>query len=236
MKEARARFIERIERTPSVVSFRFSLAEGLEFTPGQFSQLVFDEKDKNNKELNKYLSFSCAPGKGYIEVTKRLSASAFSQCLRALKTGDELLFKTPLGACVFQEQYKKIAFLIGGIGITPVISILEYIMDKNLGTDVCLAYSNRSEEEIAFKKELDGWRSINGNIKVSYLVSDCQPKDSSCMFGRIDENLLKEHICDMQERVIFIFGPNKMVEAMNNLCLEVGCVKERIKTESFAGY
>ena len=38
--------------------------------------------------MNKYLSFSCAPGKGYIEVTKRLSNSEFSQSLKNLKIND----------------------------------------------------------------------------------------------------------------------------------------------------
>jgi len=38
---------------------------------------MFDEKDPNNKELNKYLSFSCSPAKDYIEVTKGLARANF---------------------------------------------------------------------------------------------------------------------------------------------------------------
>ncbi|MCX5715170.1 MAG: xylene monooxygenase, partial [Candidatus Omnitrophica bacterium] len=155
---------------------------------------------------------------------------------RELKVNDEVLFKLPLGSCTFENSYKKIAFLIGGIGITPVISIIEYIMDKKLDTDVCLVYSNRSEEEIAFKNELDRWRNSNKNIKVNYVVTDCPPREPTCIFGRIDEGLLKKHMCDVGERDMFIFGPPKMVEAMNNLCLGMGCSKEKIKTEQFIGY
>lgn len=232
----RAVFSEKIKRTPTIESFRFLPQEKISFMPGQFLQMIFDEKNSGNKELNKYLSFSSSPAREYIEVTKRLSESAFSGRLRGLGKNDPVLIKAPLGNCVFKEDYKKIAFLIGGIGITPVISILEHIIDKRLGTDVLLLYSNKIEEELAFKKELDYWQEINKNIKSLYVITDNAPKDKSCIFGRIDKNLLLEKTKDLKERIIFIFGPPKMVEAMKNLCIEIGLREENIKTEIFLGY
>jgi len=231
----RVKLIERISRTPTVESFRLSPQKKVDFLPGQFLQVIFDESNPGNKELNKYLSFSCAPGKPYIEFTKRLSASGFSQKLRGLKAGDELLLKAPMGACVFKDSDKKIAFLIGGIGITPVISIIEYINDRKLATDVCLLYSNRNEDEIAFKKELDGWKAAN-KINISYLVSECEPKDKTCYFGVINADVVKERICELHTRLMFIFGPPKMVEAMKALSLELGLSENNIRTESFVGY
>jgi len=236
MKEVRGRFTERIQRTPTVVSFRFATQEKIDFLPGQFLQVIFNQADRADKNLNKHLSFSCAPGKDYIEVTKRLSQSDFSQRLQSLKNGDEVLFKAPLGTCIFKDEYQKIGFLIGGIGITPVISIIEYIMEKKLGTSVCLVYSNRNDEEIAFRQELDRWRGVNNNLRISYLVTDCQPKDQVCIFGTINKDLLKEKICDFQERLFFVFGPPKMVESMDGLCRELGCPRENVKIENFTGY
>ncbi len=236
MKEIKARFIERIKRTTVIESFRFIPAEKIDFIPGQFSEIIFDETNRSNKELNKYLSFSSSLAKNYIEVTKRLSSSQFSQKLRGLNPGEEVLLKTPLGNCVFKDNYKKIGFLIGGIGITPVISIIEYIIDNKLDTDICLVYSNRREEDISFKKELDYWQSLDKNIKITYLVSEYQPKDPSCIFGKIDLDFLKSGYCDSKDRIFFIFGPPKMVEAMVGLCFGIGCNKENIKTENFLGY
>lgn len=230
------RFTERIKRTSAVESFRFLPEEKIAFIPGQFLQVIFDEQNPDNKELNKYLSFSSAPGKDYIEVTKRLSESFFSQRLRGLKAGDEVYVRAPFGNCVFKDEYQKIGFLIGGIGITPVISILEYIVGKKLSTDAVLLYSNRTEADIAFRQELDYWQKSNKNIRVSYTITDCQPKDSSCEFGRIDKNLVLEKIKDYRERIFFIFGPPKMVEAMQALCIEIGCDGGNIKTENFVGY
>jgi glycine betaine catabolism B len=236
MKVVKARLIERVRRADGIESFRFAPGERIEFAAGQFLQVMFDPAREDNKDLNKYLSFSCSPCRPYIEVTKRLSDSVFSRRLRELRMGDEVLFRAPLGNCVFTEQYKKIVFLIGGIGITPVISIIEYIIDKKLDTDAVLFYSNRTDEDIAFQKELEHWRTVDNRLRVIFTVTDCQPKDTRCIFGFIDRRLLQQQLTDYAERVFFIFGPPKMVEAMTALCLEIGCNKENIKTESFIGY
>lgn len=236
MKELRARLVERVKRAAAVESFRFVLSEKIDFSPGQFLQLILDESEKNNPELNKYLSFSSSPTKEYIEVTKRISGSEFSQRLLSLKIDEDILIKMPLGSCVFKEGYKKLAFLIGGIGITPVISIIEYIIEKKLGTDVYLFYSNKTDNDISFKKELDYWQSLNKDIKICYTVTDSLPQDKSCISGFINKELLTEKARDIKERILFIFGPPGMVDKMLNISLELGCEKENIKTERFLGY
>ncbi len=236
MKEVKVKLEKRIKRTDTIESFRFLPTEKIEFAAGQFMQVILDEQNRQNKDLNKYLSFSSSPIKPYIEFTKRLSDSTFSQRLSGLKQGDEVLLRAPLGSCIFREEYKKIAFLIGGIGVTPVISIVEYITEKNTGTDAALFYSNRNESEIAFKAELDRWQAINPGLKIVYSITDCQPKDTSCIYGRIDKNMIQDRLADIEKRHVFIFGPPKMVEAMSNLCAGLGCLEDNIKTESFVGY
>jgi len=236
MKEVRVKFIEKVKRTPTVMSFRFLPPEKINFIPGQFLQLVFDENNRKNKDLNKYLSFSCSPQKPYIEVTKRLSESEFSNKLINLVKGEEILVQAPLGSIVFKEEMKSIAFLIGGIGITPVVSILEYICEERLDTDVLMFYSNRREEDIAFRKELDSLRCANNNIKIIYTITDCAPKDDTCVFGFIDKNLIAAKAIDLTSRTIFIYGPPGMVTTMKGLCFDLGCEKENVQIESFIGY
>lgn len=230
----KGKLIERIKRTYSIESFRVELEDKVDFLPGQFLQVIFDKDNLNNRDLNKYLSLSCSPTKNYIEFTKRLSDSLFSQKLNSLKPGDFLDVKAPLGQCIFSNE-KDIVFLIGGIGITPVISIVDYLVEKNLSTKVTVFYSNRTEDDIAFKKELDVWQST-GKISLFYTVTDCQPKDKNCLLGTINQELIARHITCLTERTFFIYGPPKMVEAMTSLCLAMGCVKDKIKKEVFIGY
>ena len=236
MNEIKGIFQERIERTKTIVSFRFNPASYIDFLPGQFLQVIFDEANRANKDLNKYLSFSCAPGKDYIEVTKRISNSEFSGRLLDLQQGDNVLFKTSMGNCVFNNVYKKITFLAGGIGVTPVISILEYIVNKGLAVEACLLYSNRNEQDIAFRAELDSWSKEKENIKVVYTVVECELKDKNIYCGMINNEFLLTHVKNWKEQIVFIYGPPKMVDAMTKLCYDIGCSKENLKTEKFIGY
>ncbi|MFH2137995.1 MAG: FAD-dependent oxidoreductase [Candidatus Omnitrophota bacterium] len=234
MNEFRGRLIQRIKRTPEVESFRFKTKEPVVFLAGQFLRVIFDANNKQNQELNKYLSFSCAPGKEYIEVTKKLSASEFSQRLKSLKTDDEVLFEGPMGKCVLKDGEGKAGFLAGGIGITPVISMIEDIKNRELDINVILFYSNRNPQEIAFKKELDLWES--DNTEIVHTLTDCESADIKCVYGYIDKELILRYTADIKTRPFFIFGPPKMVQSMKNVCLEAGCDQNMIKSEGFMGY
>jgi len=117
-----------------------------------------------------------------------------------------------------------------------VISMLEYIIEKGLETDVLLFYSNITEDDIAFKQELKHWQSISKNIKIYFTVTACDPKDSSCLKGRIDKEMITDQIKDASRRMFFIFGPPKMVEAMTGVCEGMGCDKEDVRIENFIGY
>ncbi|MFH1459030.1 MAG: FAD-dependent oxidoreductase [Candidatus Omnitrophota bacterium] len=236
MPEFKANFIEKIQRTSSIVSFRFKPQGAIDFLSGQFLKVMFDAGNKKNNILNKYLSFSCAPGQDYFEITKRLSQSDFSKKLTSLQKKDEILFAGPLGKCVLCKSDKKICFLVGGIGITPIISIIEDVLAKKLDTNIILFYSNRNLEEIAFKKELDDWSNQNNNIKIIYTITDCESKDEKCFHGQISQDLVSKNAGDITSRKIFIFGPPKMVEAMKTLADELGCQPEQVITESFVGY
>jgi len=234
-EEIKIKLVEIIKRTPTVFSFRFIPQKKINFIAGQFLQVLFDEKDKFNKELNKYLSFSSSPTKEYIEFTKRLSESRFSLKLKSMSVGKEILIRAPLGNCIFKEDYEKIGFLIGGIGITPVISMIEYVIDKGLPNDLVLLYSNRNTEEISFRKELEYWQSLNNHIKVYFFI-DIPSDEDLVISGKIDRDSIKKYMLDIKERIVFSFGPPKMVEAMKNLCLELGLDMDNVKIETFIGY
>jgi ferredoxin-NADP reductase len=236
MKIFKATLIERIRRTSSIESFRFLPEEKINFIPGQFTQVLFDTENKNNRDLNKYLSFSSSPAKEYVEVTKRISESTFSKKLINLACKDQISLAQPMGNCIFKDEYTKIGFLVGGIGITPVIAIIEHIIDKKLATDVRLFYSNRTESDIAFKKELDQWALSYKNIRIVYFVTEGCSQNKNYVYGRIDKDSVKNNSDNIKERIFYMIGPPKMVAAMKEICLNIGCSQDKIKTENFVGY
>ena len=236
IKDFHARLAGRVTRAPSVESFRVTVPGGIPFRAGQFCQVVFDRQERKNRELNKYLSFSSSPLRDYVEVTKKLSDSAFSSRLRGLQEGGEVLLRAPMGASVWTEEMKKVVFLAGGIGITPVVSMIEYLVERELSVEADLLYSNRTVEEIAFHDELRRWAERRPGLRLHLFVTREVPKGGDFIHGRIDVAALRTRVGDVAGKTFFVFGPPKMVEAMAALCREVGCPPDRLKAESFAGY
>jgi ferredoxin-NADP reductase len=225
-----------VQRAPGIESFRFTPAEPVAFVPGQYVQVLFDPERQGNKDLNKFLSLSCAPGKGYLEVTKKLSASEFSGRLHGLRPGQRVLLRGPFGDCVLREGDRKAAFLAGGIGITPVISMVEHAVANRPDLAMELLYTNRVEEEFAFKAELEAWVAANPRLSLRLFLTAGTPQDPRIASGRITRERLAEALPEPASWTCFIFGPPPMVAAMRTTCLEVGVPEAQVRTEGFLGY
>ena len=237
MELVTAEFVKSIDRTETTKSFVFKPEKILDFIAGQFLQVIFDGDNLKNRELNKFLSFSTAPCNENFEITTRISNSDFSKKLLGLKSGDKVLFKAPMGNCVFDINEKKIAFIVGGIGITPVMSILDHIFTNNISSaDIAMLYSNRSTDDIAFKNNLDNWNKQNGNFKLTYCVDQEPINDKTILLGFINDDKIIKTIPDYKKRIVFIYGPPAMVSSIKQCCLEIECEQSKIKAENFSGY
>lgn len=228
---------EVIQRTYNIKSIRFELKEDVQFKPGQYF-LVTIRVD--GAEQTKALSISNSPTEtGYLECTKKLTGSLYSSALDKMKPGSWVRLKLPMGNFTFEGEYPKIAFLSGGIGITPIRSMCRYATDKKLTTDIILVYSNNKKEDIAFMDDFREMQEVNKNLKVVYTLTNPDENKEGKRYreGRITSDMIKEETPDYSERVFFICGPPKMVEGMECLLRDVLKVNEsQIKREHFAGY
>jgi len=236
MPTFKAKLAKKISRTKKITSFQFEPEKKFDFLAGQFIRLILDEVNISKHDLNKPISLSCAPGKEYFEVTKKLSNSLFSAKLNELKIGDEISFAGPWGNCTLSEQDSKIAFLAGGIGITPVISIIEDIIEQDKDYDLNLLYANKDTAVIAFKDVITTFLDSLKNLKVTYTFTHCQPTDLKCESGFIDDDMIRRVIPDFKQRMTYVFGPPAMVEAMKTHCIGLSCDPAKMKYESFTGY
>ena len=226
-----------IDRAPGVKSFRFKTDETLKFKPGQF---FFVGIMIDGQERTKHFSFSNSPTEdGYIEFTKRLTGSDFSNALNQLKPGDQAKIKAPSGNFTFTGEYEKIAFLSGGIGITPIRSIVKFVADKGLTTDMILLYGNNEEQDIVFKQDFDIIAKERADFRAIYTLTskDIDKSKWQGLLGYIDADMITEEMPDYKERVFFICGPPAMVEALCNILKDkLSIPAEKIITENFTGY
>lgn len=226
--------IEQIlQRTYNVISFRLSVEGSPRYKAGQFLSVTL----KAAPELKRHLSISSSPTEtGYIEFTKKITESEFSKQLLKLKTGDSVIVEYPFGNFTLREADRKIAFLSGGIGITPIRSICKYACDSKLDTEITLIYANRTIKDIAFKDDFEMMQKDCPRLKVIHALCEIEP-DFKCRQGRIDSSIIKEEIPDYAQSKFYICGPPLMVETMQKiLSEELKLPQGNIITENFTGY
>lgn len=224
---------EIIPRSYNVKSFRLRMQQEPVFEAGQF----LCAKLLSERECKRYLSISSSPTeKGYIEFTKKITQSDFSKILISLKPEDRLRIEYPFGNFTLKAKEQKIAFLSGGIGITPIRSICKYAVDNNLDADLRLIYANKSIKEIIFKEDFDRMQRLYPRLKVAHVL--CEPAVGfKCVTGLINAQVVRNEIPDYESRKFYVCGPPSMVSAMKDMLIkELSVPLDNIVTENFQGY
>ncbi|MCX6340608.1 MAG: FAD-binding oxidoreductase [Candidatus Aureabacteria bacterium] len=232
MKSVPAMVKEVIKRTSNVKSIRVE-NPGKDYKAGQFLRVTLT----TDPECTRYLSISSSPTeKDHIEFTKKLTQSDFSRALDSLKPGDMVHMHYPFGKFTLDSASTKIAFLSGGIGITPIRSMYKYAVDKRLDSDMVLVYANRSIRDIVFKEDFDLMQKQHPGLRVAHVL--CEPAPGfTCTIGLINSQIVRNEVPDYALRKFYVCGPPAMVESMKGLLAEELCVPEdRIVTERFQGY
>lgn len=224
--------IEAVDVTPSTRAIRFVRPDGFDYAAGQFVILGLGSE---NNVVKKPLSLSSSPTGGFLEVTKRLTGHEFSNAFLSLKKNDKIRFTGPYGNFTFNGENKRVAMLSGGIGITPLLSMIRCCTDRDLETEMVLFYSNRQEDDIPFRDELDRLMTRNKRLTVVHTLT--RPGAAwRGRTGRINAQMIEENISNPKEWIYYSSGPTKMVEAMIGLLKEMGIADVQIKKESFPGY
>ncbi|TDB38136.1 MAG: FAD-dependent oxidoreductase [Actinobacteria bacterium] len=214
-----------------VASFRFSRPEGYSFTPGQFFALTLTTNDGVE---SKFFSHADAPADAAIELTTRLSGSAFKSALVDLPRGATVTLSGPRGRLGVPEGADSIGFLTGGVGITPAHSIIRDAMQRSSGLDIALIYGNRDESCIPYGEEFRGYAEAGTLLYVETL--DHPGVDWHGESGFITADLVRRHVAEPAGRPWIVAGPPPMVDAMKRVVADLGLPSESVSYELFAGY
>ncbi|MEI8330687.1 MAG: FAD-dependent oxidoreductase [Methanomicrobiales archaeon] len=213
-------------------SVRFERPPTFSFLPGQYLIITTGTRPD---ALTKHLTISSSPSDPYLEVTKGSTGHPFAESLRVLKAGDEVVLGGPFGEFTFQGEYDKVAFIAGGIGITPFRSMIRSVTEKHQGTDIRLLYSVKAEQEILFREELTELSHVNPHL--GFVITATEPGPGwTGRSGRINRAMIEQEVPDWWERVFFVSGPHLMVNAMLAVLREMGIPGDHLRSEFFSGY
>ncbi len=180
-----------------------------------------------------------SPNEKYIAVATRIRDTAFKRTLKNLPAGSEVKIDGPAGSFYLHKDASIPAvFLIGGIGITPVFSMIKNSAYEKLPHQLFLFYSNKRPEDAAFLKDLQNLEKENRNFKLVATMTEMEKskKELQGETGFVNKEMLQKYIGNLNAPIYYISGPPAMVKAMRELAKKIGATDDNIKFEEFAGY
>jgi len=227
-----ATVISVISHGAHAASVRFSRPPGFSYLPGQY---MFITIGSGEQAQVKHLTISSSPTEPFLQVTKGLTGHPFSNALTSLREGETVQLRGPYGEFTFTGEYGKIAFLSGGIGVTPLRSMIRFAADKKIESDIVALDSVKDEESFLFREEFEAIARAMPNLRVIPTLTRPGPGWKGHA-GRIDREFLRQEIPDWNERIFFTSGPAAMVDGMLSLLREMGVLSDHIRKEYFPGF
>jgi ferredoxin-NADP reductase/DMSO/TMAO reductase YedYZ heme-binding membrane subunit len=227
-----------IQETPDVRTFRLALPDNspLPFAhlPGQY--LILNLNIDGKKVVRTYTIASSPTRPGYCEITvKREENGLGSRHLHEnFREGHLLDVSAPAGRFTFDgTQSQSIVLIAGGVGITPLMSILRYLTDQRWKGDIHFIYSAKAPHDIIFRRELEDLDKQFPNVHLHVTLTRAEGHAWTGRTGRITRELLNHAVPDLAMHPIYICGPSSMMEPTMQLLRELGVPADQIKSEAF---
>lgn len=238
LRRAELQIAEIIQETHDTKTFRVGAPPGglPEFKPGQF--YAFEVKNADGAWIRRSYSIASSPRETrFFDLTiKFLEGGAATGVLfKNARTGDTVRATGPFGEFILDESRPAI-FVAGGVGITPIMSMLRYWSESVNPPNACLLYSNRERRDIIYEAELRDMAAKCRNFEFHYSLTRVKDGDRwGGRVGRFDASVVNEICQNMTDRIIYLCGPVAMMEEMGRSFIDMGVKSTDIRVEAFLG-
>ena len=178
------------------------------FKVGQYAVLSLDQPRYQTLDMPwRPLSITSHPDEPVLRFAMRTSASAFKQSCLAMQIGDSVKIYGPMGDFVLGKQTRHLVFLVSGIGITPIMPMLQELEKNRCEQAIYLFYSNRTQSETAYHDHIDQLQ-LPGLHAIHHHTAT-EP--------RIDGELLAQHIPHFMAYDYYVVGASDFIRDMLNI-------------------
>ncbi len=229
--------------TPQAVSIAFevpdNLREDYNFVAGQYINI---KTNFEGQDIRKAYSICSAPNSNELRVAiKAVKNGGFSVFANEkLAVGDTMEVGTPEGKFVFEpktDRQRNYAAFSAGSGITPVLSIIQSVLQNEPESTFVLVYGNKTPDDTIFHQFLhDLQQEFVGRFFVHFVYSQAREEDS--LFGRIERStvnfVLKNKHKEKEFSKFYLCGPEEMILTVNDVLRENNIPEKNIKFELFS--
>ncbi|MFC1742468.1 2Fe-2S iron-sulfur cluster-binding protein [Candidatus Riflebacteria bacterium] len=230
--------VDIIQETEDIKTFRLQRAEQGLFPPfleGQF--LSFFIGDPEKKILRSYSISSSPLNRKILNISVKLLRDGIgSSWFHNREIGDTVIAVPPTGLFspgLLPSKDVDLILVAGGIGITPILSIVRAAVDTMRPATVLLFYAARSRSDLAFHDLLSHYVRVFKNFKY-YPIIEVDDEKWTGLKGRLTMDIMKQKIDDLKSNHYYFCGPPPMTESLSSALKEDGVSEDNIHIERFA--
>ena len=218
------KFIDSQPVAKNIKTFRFKPETPVHHIAGQFIQMILPHDNPDDRGIKRWFTVSSAPTEDYLCITTKFAAdksSTFKQTLAKLQPGSRIEMVEPEGDFTLPDDKNlKLVFIAGGMGITPYHSMITYLADTGEKRKITLLYAVQSQDEVCF---LDLFKDYGVDLRLS-------------VGQRFTTESLMDAIGEPAGKLIYLSGPEPMVEALDASLKKAGLPELSLKSDYFPGY
>ena len=228
------RFDHKTEVAPGIVSLFFEPLEKFEHVAGQFIEVNLQHGRPDQRGIRRWFTLSSAPEESLLSITTRYAgknSSSFKRAFTRLTKDTVLSFSPPEGDFTLPaNHHTKLIFVAGGIGITPIHSMVKHLLLTDEQRDVRLIYGVNTLDDAIFMDVFDEYQA---DVE---LVVASPDKEWQGATGFIAADTIVAATKSSDDYLIYLSGPEPMIEKLYAELKAAGVSSKRIKTDYFPGY
>lgn len=228
---------KRIIIANHTLQFNVNKPEGFTFLAGQYAGVNLT-LPPHPTQIRRF-SFCSTPDEEELTFATRIHLNSdYKKLLLSLPLDTSLKIAGPSGEFVWRKNSESKVFLVCGIGITPVMSILKTHLHETPSL-VYLFYSNRYAQDIAWHEEIFNLKKQFSNFKVIFHltgyknISEKPFSQEHYRYERIHSNVLSRYLNPphLLNSEYYLCGQEAFVSDLQQQLISLSC--EKIMTESF---
>ena len=207
------------------------------YKPGQYIEMTLPHHGGDARGARRYFTLASSPTEDTLHLGVRYydNGSSFKEVLHDSDNALMSLGQVGGDFTLPRDPNAKLAFIAGGIGITPFRSMVKYMTDTNDQRSAIVLYGERSAEDIAYKEVFEEARTKVG-VATRYVLSSISATQDNIISGTISREFIESEIPDYASRIFYISGPQSMVEGIRRELRAMGVPRRNIKADYFFGY
>lgn len=218
----------------NIKTFWFKPERQIHHIAGQFIELRIPHEDKDKRGDKRWFTLSSSPTEELVSITTKFTpegGSSFKQALLNLDSKSSVTMTDPMGDFVLpKDESTELVFVAGGIGVTPIRSMIKSLQDISQKRPITLIYAANKTKELAFT-------DLFKSAAIRFIPVIGQPTAGwHGETGRLDAKRIFALAGGHENKYIFLSGPEPLVESVAKDLKQLGVNKQSLVVDYFPGY